>query len=87
MMPFWSDIKSLTVSRAPTNVIKEKACSLGMGTLLQDGWGRVVDGITTFEEVLKVARGAEFVSEPEQQVEDPTYAKDEAHQKGAEVEA
>ena len=87
MMPFWSDIKSLTVSRAPTNVIKEKARSLGMRTLLEDGCERVVDGTTTFEEVLKVAREAEFVSEPEQQVEDSTYAKDEAHQKGAEVEA
>jgi type II secretory ATPase GspE/PulE/Tfp pilus assembly ATPase PilB-like protein len=63
IMPLWPEIKELTVQRAPTNVIKNKARSLGMRTLLEDGWRRIIDGITTFEEVLKVAREAEFVDD------------------------
>jgi type II secretory ATPase GspE/PulE/Tfp pilus assembly ATPase PilB-like protein len=65
ILPFWPDIKRLTMERAPANVIKEQARSLGMRTLLQDGWGRIVQGATTFEEVLNVAREVEFVVEPE----------------------
>ena len=65
ILPFWSEIKRLTVERAPSNVIKREAQSLGMRTLLQDGWERIVKGITTFEEVLKVARESEFLTESE----------------------
>jgi len=65
ILPFWPEIKRLTVERAPANVIKREALSLGMRTLLQDGWERIVSGITTFEEVLKVARESEFLSESE----------------------
>jgi type II secretory ATPase GspE/PulE/Tfp pilus assembly ATPase PilB-like protein len=63
ILPFWPEIKRLTVERAPANIIKKEALSLGMRTLLEDGWERIVDGITTFEEVLKVARESEFLSE------------------------
>ena len=65
ILPFWPDIKRLTVERAPANVIKKEALSLGMRTLLHDGWERIVKGVTTFEEVLKVARESEFLSELE----------------------
>ena len=65
ILPFWSEIKKLTVERAPANVIKKEAQSLGMRTLLDDGWQRIAKGITTFEEVLKVARESEFVPEVE----------------------
>jgi len=66
ILPFWSKIRKLTVDRAPANVIKQEAQSLGMRTLLQDGWERIVNGITTFEEVLKVARESELLAEVEQ---------------------
>jgi type II secretory ATPase GspE/PulE/Tfp pilus assembly ATPase PilB-like protein len=62
ILPFWSEIKRLTVERAPANVIKKEAQSLGMRTLLQDGWERIVEGVTTFDEVLKVARESEFLT-------------------------
>jgi len=86
MMPLWSEIKSLTVSRAPTNVIKDKAQSLGMRTLLEDGWERIVEGITTFEEVLKVAKGAELGLEPERSRVGRTSDKSEARQEQTQVE-
>ena len=86
MMPFWSEIKNLTVTRAPTNVVKDKARSLGMRTLLEDGWERIVEGITTFEEVLKVAKGAEFALEPERSAAGRTAGRDEARQEKAQVE-
>jgi type II secretory ATPase GspE/PulE/Tfp pilus assembly ATPase PilB-like protein len=87
MMPFWSEIKSLTVTRAPTNVVKDKARALGMRTLLEDGWERIVEGITTFEEVLKVAKGAEFALEPERSAVGRTAAKEDVKQEQAQVEA
>jgi type II secretion system protein E len=86
MMPFWSEIKSLTVTRAPTNVVKDKARALGMRTLLEDGWERIVEGITTFEEVLKVAKGAEFALEPERSAVGRTAAKEDVKQEQAQVE-
>jgi len=36
-----------------------------MRTLLDDGWERIAKGVTTFQEVLKVARESEFLSELE----------------------
>jgi type II secretion system protein E len=65
ILPFWPQIRKLTVERAPANIIKKEAQSLGMRTLLQDGWERIIKGATTFEEVLKVARESEFVTETE----------------------
>ncbi len=58
-----------------------------MRTLLEDGWERIVEGITTFEEVLKVAKGAELALEPERSAQGRTAAKDEAQQERAQVEA
>jgi type II secretory ATPase GspE/PulE/Tfp pilus assembly ATPase PilB-like protein len=65
ILPFWAEIQRLTVERAPGNVIKKEALALGMRTLLQDGWERIAKGITTFDEVLKVARESESLSELE----------------------
>lgn len=50
------DIKDLIVSKAPSHIIKEKAMRLGMHTLKQDGWDKVLAGITTPEEVLRVTQ-------------------------------
>jgi type II secretion system protein E (GspE) len=49
-------IKNLILERTPTNIIRQKAISLGMKTLRLTGWERVLSGITTPEEVIRVAQ-------------------------------
>ena len=50
------EIKSLILTKAPSNIIKDKAVKLGMHTLKQDGWEKVLSGVTTPEEVLRVTQ-------------------------------
>ena len=52
-----SAIGELTLSHAPGDTIKEVAVKEGMLTLLQDGYLKVLEGITTIEEVLREAKG------------------------------
>lgn len=48
------DIESLVINRSSMNVIKQKGISEGMTVLRDDGWRKVLKGITTIEEVLRV---------------------------------
>ncbi|MBL7962096.1 Flp pilus assembly complex ATPase component TadA, partial [bacterium] len=48
------DIKKLTMERASSGKIKEAAIENGMRTLRQDGISKVLQGLTTVEEVLRV---------------------------------
>ena len=56
-------IRPLVVSRASTNDIKMTALRHGMRTLRVDGWTKVLNGITTLEEVLRVSEEDEAMSE------------------------
>ena len=59
-------IRQLVMKKAAASEIKHQALSDGMKTLRQDGWQKVIDGLTTPEEVLKVAeaeKGQEYASE------------------------
>jgi len=47
-------IKDLILKKAPSGQIKRVAISHGMRTLRQDGWGKIILGVTTPEEVMKV---------------------------------
>jgi type II secretory ATPase GspE/PulE/Tfp pilus assembly ATPase PilB-like protein len=49
------EIKSLILSKASSNVIKEVALKKGMKTLRDSGMKKVLQGVTTIEEVLRVA--------------------------------
>ncbi len=49
------EIRPMIVGRVTSNVIKQKAMAQGMKTLRDDGWDKVLRGITTVEEVLRVA--------------------------------
>lgn len=49
-------IRELILSRASSQQIKEKAISEGMRTLRQDGLRKVLKGITTFAEVVRVTQ-------------------------------
>ncbi|MEJ2313215.1 MAG: ATPase, T2SS/T4P/T4SS family [Nitrospirota bacterium] len=50
------DVRDLIVDKSSAREIKEKAVSLGMRTLYQDGIEKVKRGITTLEEVLRVTQ-------------------------------
>jgi type II secretory ATPase GspE/PulE/Tfp pilus assembly ATPase PilB-like protein len=49
------DLKSLIIKTHDSNRIKNKALQHKMATLRQDGIQKVLNGITTFEEVLRVS--------------------------------
>lgn len=53
-------IKELIVEKAPTSVIKNEAMKLGMRTLRQDGLGKVLRGVTTLSEVIRVSADDEI---------------------------
>ena len=52
-------IRELILKRASTEQIKRKALSLGMHTLRRDGWEKVLGGITTPAEVIRVTQQEE----------------------------
>ena len=55
-----STIRPLVMGRAPAATIRSAACQQGMRTLREDGWTKVLQGITTVEEVLRVTRQDEW---------------------------
>ncbi|MFH1753582.1 MAG: ATPase, T2SS/T4P/T4SS family [Candidatus Omnitrophota bacterium] len=52
-------IKDMIIHKKPSSQIKRAAISEGMRTLRQDGWQKVIDGITTPEEVMQVTSAEE----------------------------
>jgi len=53
------ELRSLVVQQRPSNEIKAAAIRNRMVTLRRDGWSRVLEGITTVDEVVRVARKVE----------------------------
>jgi general secretion pathway protein E len=56
VLPVGDEIRELVMQRATVKEIKDKAISLGMRTLREDGIGKVKKGITTIDEVLRVTQ-------------------------------
>jgi len=54
------EIRKLVYSKASAEEIKLKGRSLGMRTLRQDGWKKVLRGITTANEVMEITPADEF---------------------------
>lgn len=54
ILPLRQEIRDLITKRKSADVIKKAAVDSGMRTLRQDGWLRVIQGVTTAEEVLRV---------------------------------
>lgn len=52
-------IKDLVLKKSPASVLKRAAVSRGMRTLRQDGWQKVLTGVSTPEEVMKVSSSEE----------------------------
>ncbi len=55
LMPVSDKIRKLIMGGADSSTIKEQAIADGMKTLLQDGFEKVIKGLTTLEEVLRVS--------------------------------
>jgi len=56
MMPVSEDIERLAVDRASSAEIARTAKSQGMETLLEDGWAKVQEGLTSLEELFRVVK-------------------------------
>ncbi len=53
-------IRELVLKRSSSDQIKSKAVALGMRTLRQDGWEKIMAGITTPSEVIRVTQKEEL---------------------------
>ncbi len=56
VLPITDEIRELIMKRATVKEIKDKAISLGMRTLREDGIQKVRNGVTTLDEVLRVTQ-------------------------------
>jgi len=59
LLPLDDTIRELIMQRANANMIKAAAIKAGMRTLLQSGSQKVLEGLTTAEEVLRVTQDSE----------------------------
>jgi len=66
IMKMSDDIAKLTMERASTNVLRKQAQKDGMTLLIEDGIGKVRQGLTSIEEVLSVATAYDDVVEPQE---------------------
>mgnify|MGYP006091775803 CR=1 FL=1 len=60
LMTIDNDIRKLIVENASAHLIRDSARSKGMNTLREDGWEKVLAGVTTPEEVLRVTLNNEL---------------------------
>jgi general secretion pathway protein E len=63
ILPITDHVRPLIVARASSSTIKQEAIKRGMRTLREDGWTKVLTGVTTVEEVLRVSEEDEALSE------------------------
>jgi type IV pilus assembly protein PilB len=56
MMTMNNELRTLAFERAPTNKIRKAALASGMKSLLADGRTKILNGVTTAEEIVKVAQ-------------------------------
>jgi general secretion pathway protein E len=54
LMPMNDDLRQMVVEKKGSNTLRLKAMERGMITLREDGWDKVLRGITTVEEVTRV---------------------------------
>ena len=55
-MPVTEKISRLIVGKTSAREVEKMAIEEGMVTMIQDGYIKALEGITTIEEVLRVAR-------------------------------
>ncbi|HVG60047.1 MAG TPA: type IV-A pilus assembly ATPase PilB [Hyalangium sp.] len=52
VMPFWDSLRELVISGAPASKLKQEAIRLGMSSLRMSALAKMMDGVTTLEEVV-----------------------------------
>ena len=57
IMPMSESLKKLVVDKADANVLREQALAEGMYFLRDDGIRKVLEGMTTLSEVVRVTAG------------------------------
>ena len=55
-LPAWEEVKQLVIANADAGQVKRKAIELGMKTLRDDGFTKVLEGTTTLDEVMRVTQ-------------------------------
>jgi len=55
-LPAYEKVKTVVIANADAGAVKRAAREIGMSTLRDDGIAKVLAGVTTFEEVLRVTR-------------------------------
>jgi type II secretion system protein E len=60
MLTMDDSIRALVLDRSPATAVAEAACQHGMRTLREDGWIKVLQGITTIDEVVRVTQEDEM---------------------------
>ncbi|MEE9367667.1 MAG: GspE/PulE family protein [Pontiella sp.] len=63
ILPVTDEIRPLVVAHASASAIKQTALKQGMKTLREDGWDKVLAGVTTIDEILRVTEEVEFDDE------------------------
>ncbi|HVY69113.1 MAG TPA: ATPase, T2SS/T4P/T4SS family [Verrucomicrobiae bacterium] len=62
LMIVTESVRPLIMNRAPATTIAQRAIENGMRTLRNDGWGKVMAGMTTIEEVIRVTQTEEHMA-------------------------
>jgi type II secretory ATPase GspE/PulE/Tfp pilus assembly ATPase PilB-like protein len=52
-----TELREMAFRKTPTHKIRDYAISAGMRTLMQDGVRKVLQGITTIDEVVRITAG------------------------------
>jgi hypothetical protein len=63
ILPMESFLREFIIKKATSAQIKKFAFSRGMRSLRQDGWLKVIQGVTTWDEVVKVTQAEELPQE------------------------
>jgi general secretion pathway protein E len=56
MLPMTDPLRTLVMRHANSNELRAEAINGGMVTMYEDGMRKAINGVTTFEEVLRVTR-------------------------------
>jgi general secretion pathway protein E len=60
ILPVSDEIRPLVIAHASASDIKQRALEHGMKTLREDGWDKVLGGVTTIDEILRVTEENEI---------------------------
>ncbi len=60
ILPVNDEIRPLIIAHASASAIKQQALAHGMKTLREDGWDKVLNGVTTIDEILRVTEEVEL---------------------------